>query len=294
MKPTFIVPVLQVVLASVVCAQQNGAPLPLPAPNLTPIPKDEGAVVTQKEATGINAQLMLARSYTAKGQYGESEDLMLKVTQSDPGLSLPWVELGLAQMGLEKYTDAEKDFKTAIGIDPATVALEHNNDFYQAADAPGVVAPGATRNSRNAVGGEVVTSANKPTPDVLGTAYASLGEIYIRQKKFAEAKEAYDTAVKSYPESAASYRHNETIFFFKAGDTDDQLSAAEQAIDLDPDRADMYYFKGQALVTKATIDPKTQKMVLPSGCIAAYERYLQLDPKGPYSADARSIIAAAK
>jgi len=273
-------------------AQQNGAQLPLPAPTPAGVPNSRGADVTKKDALGINQELVLARADTAKGDYEGSEALMLKVTRADPNLVLPWVELGLAQMGLEKYDDAEKDFKVALGIDPASVALAHNNDFYQNPDAPGVVAPGATRNSRNAVGGEVSTGQVR-TPDVLGTAYASLGEIYIRQKKFADAKSAFDTAVNSYPQSAASYRRNETIFFFKAGDYDDQLEAADQAIALDPKRADMYYFKAQALVSKAAIDAQTQKMVLPPGCLEAYQKYLQLDPKGPYAADAKSIVAAA-
>jgi hypothetical protein len=35
------------------------------------------------------------------------------------------------------------------------------------------------------------------------------------------------------------------------------------------------------------------KMVLPPGCAEAYQKYLQLDPKGPYSADAKGILAAA-
>jgi hypothetical protein len=55
----------------------------------------------------------------------------------------------------------------------------------------------------------------------------------------------------------------------------------------------MYYFKAQALVSKATMDPATQKMVLPPGCADAYAKYLQLDPSGPYSADAKSILGAA-
>ena len=84
------------------------------------------------------------------------------------------------------------------------------------------------------------------------------------------------------------------MFFFKAGDTDNQLASAEEAIALDPSRADMYYFKAQSMVTKATVDPKTQKMILPPGCAEAYQKYLQLDPKGPYSADAKSILAAVK
>ena len=279
---------------STLTAQQNGAPLPLPAPAAAPVPSPEANTITKKEAGDVNAMLAQARAATAKKQFADSEDLMLKVTRQNPNMVLPWVELGLAQLGLQKYDDAENDFKIALGIDPITVARAHNEDFYQKADAEGVVAPTATRASRNTAGGGVVDNSSKRTPDVVGTSYASLGEIYIRQKKFAEAKDAFDQAVKAYPTSAASYRHNEAIFFFKAGNSDEQLAAADQAIALDPNRADMYYFKAQALVNKATIDPKTQKMLLPPGCADAYQKYLKLDPNGPYSADAKGVLAAVK
>jgi len=65
------------------------------------------------------------------------------------------------------------------------------------------------------------------------------------------------------------YRRNETITFFQASNSDAQFAAAEKAIALDPTRAALYYFKAQALVSKATIDPKTQKMVLAPGCAEA-------------------------
>jgi len=283
---------LALMLAMPIPAQQNGAPLPLPAPTPAPAPSAESTTVTRKEARDVDAMLVEARAATAKHDYAQSEDLMLKATQANPNMVLPWVELGLAQLGLEKYDKAESDFKIALGIDPAAVAKARDQNFYQDIDAAGVVAPGATRASRNTAGGGVATNAEKRTPDVLGTAYASLGEIYIRKKDFPAAKEAFDTAVKSYPAGAASYRHNETVFFFKAGDSDDQLAAADQAIQLDPRRADLYYLKAQALVSKATMDSKTQKLNLPAGCAEAYQEYLALDPKGPYSADAKGILAA--
>ena len=49
----------------------------------------------------------------------------------------------------------------------------------------------------------------------------------------------------------------------------------------------------QALVGKATIDSKTQKMILPPGCAEAYQKYLELDPNGSYSADAKGVLTAA-
>jgi hypothetical protein len=55
----------------------------------------------------------------------------------------------------------------------------------------------------------------------------------------------------------------------------------------------LYYFKGQALVSKATIDPSTQKMILPPGCAESYQKYLELEPNGQFSADAKGVLTGA-
>jgi tetratricopeptide (TPR) repeat protein len=246
-----------------------------------------------KKSENLNAALVSARKTTSEKRYADSEALMQAVTRDNPNLILPWVELGLAQLGLKKYEEAENSFKTALGIDPASLQRAHADDFYLPDGAPpGTMAPTATRVSRNTVGSTMNSGENR-TPDIQGVCWASLGEIYAHEKKFPEATTAFDTAVKAFSSSAATYRHNETVLFFQAGNSDGQLAAANEAIALEPTRAANYYFKAQALVSKATLDPKTQKMILPEGCGEAYQKYLDLDPNGPYSADAKGILAAA-
>ena len=279
-------------LASCLSAQENGAPLPAPAPAAAPIPRPEDRAVTKKESESINAAIAEARKATAEKRYADSEALMQKIIAQNPALILPWVELGLAQLGDKKYSDAENSFKMALGIDPESLKRAHSDDFYQKPDAPGVVAASATRASRNTVAG-VVSTGETRTPEIQGIAWASLGEVYAHEGKSAEAQAAFDSAVKALPAQAAQYRHNEAVVFFQAGNADAQLAAAEQAIALDPARAANYYFKAQALVGKASVDSKTGKMILPPGCGEAYQKYLQLDPKGPFSADAKGVLAAA-
>jgi tetratricopeptide (TPR) repeat protein len=179
-----------------------------------------------------------------------------------------------------------------LGIDPASQERAHSEDFYQQPDKPFAVAPAATRASRNTVGG-IVNSGQNRTPEILGTAYASLGEIYAHEGKTAEAEASTDKAVKSNPAEAALYLRNETIFFFQAGNADAQLAGAEKAIAVDPGRAMLYYFKGQALTMKATVDPQSQRPILPPACIEAFRKYLALEPNGPYSEDTKSVLAAA-
>ena len=77
----------------------------------------------------------------------------------------------------------------------------------------------------------------------------------------------------------------------KSGANADAVAAAaDKAIAADPNKPVPYYLKGQALIAKATVDPKTNRIVAPPGCEEAYEKYLQLDPNGPMAADAKNIL----
>jgi tetratricopeptide (TPR) repeat protein len=241
----------------------------------------------------VNASVVAARAATKDQHYADAEALMLKVTAEHPEMVVPWAELGLAQLGLKKYPEAENDFRMALGIDADSIKRQHSEDFYlQNVSAKDVVAPAATRATGNNVGHTINTSQKRP-PELLGPSYASLGEVYIREGKIQEAQAAFDTAVKDYPADAAHYRRNETILFFQTGNADAQLDSAEKALALDPGRAILYYFKAQALVGKATLDPKTQKMTLPPGCAEAYQKYLDLEPTGEFAADAKGVLTAA-
>jgi tetratricopeptide (TPR) repeat protein len=246
-----------------------------------------------QKISDVNAAIVAARAATKDTHYADAEALMLQVTSSRPELVVPWVELGLAQLSLKKYLEAEKSFKMAIGTDPSTPQATHSADVYQQpAGAEAVDGVASTRVSRDmAAHTERITKQRQP--DVLGTAYASLGEIYIHEGKFVEAQSAFDRAAQSNPAQEGAYRESEVIFFYQVGNADAQLAAAEKAIGADPTRAKPYFFKAQALISKVTIDPQTQKMVLPSSCADAFRKYLQLEPNGQFAADAQAILAAA-
>ena len=86
---------------------------------------------------------------------------------------------------------------------------------------------------------------------------------------------------------------NQAVIFFQSGNADAQVAAAELAIKNDPNDALVYYLKGQGLVSKATVDPKTQRIVLPEGCAEAYQKYLDLAPTGPYAGEVQAILQQA-
>ena len=66
---------------------------------------------------------------------------------------------------------------------------------------------------------------------------------------------------------------------------------AQEAQAADPNKPIPYYLKGKALINKASVDPKTNKIVAPPGCAESYEKYLELAPDGPFAADAKSVLA---
>jgi len=184
-------------------------------------------------------------------KYTEIETLMVKDTQVKPTEAVLWAYLGQGQMGLKKYDDAETSYKKSLEVDAAS---------------------------------------KKPNPAVQGLANSGLGEIYARTGKVPEANAAYDAAAKVDTAKAAFYLRNEAVIFSQVGNSDAQEAAADEAIKVDPNDALLYYLKGQGLVAKATVDPKTQRIVLPPGCADAYQKYLELAPTGPYAADVKGIL----
>jgi tetratricopeptide (TPR) repeat protein len=194
---------------------------------------------------------------TAK--YTEIESLMSKDSAVMPDQAILWTNLARAQSNLKKYDDAETNYKKALALQMA---------------------------------------AKKPQPEVLGVINAGLGEVYARQGKVPEANAAFDAAVKSDPERAVFHLRNEAVIFFQEKNSAAQVAAADEAIKADPNQNDpnlaiLYYIKGQGLIQSATIDPKTQRIVLPPECTEAYQRYLALTPNGPYAPEVKGILEQA-
>jgi tetratricopeptide (TPR) repeat protein len=187
-------------------------------------------------------------------KFTEIETLMQKDTQLRPNEPILWAYLGLGQAGQKKYDEAEVSYKKAI---------------------------------------ELASAAKTPKPEVLGMANSGLGEIYARQGKVPEANAAYAEAAKADPAKAAFYLRNEAVIFFQANNAQAQIAAAQEALKSDPNQPVLYYIIGQGLVQSATVDPKTNKILLPPGCAEAYQKYLELAPTGPYAADAQGILSQA-
>jgi tetratricopeptide (TPR) repeat protein len=277
LKPSLVL-LFAALLAAVPSAFTQGLP-PLGPPQKT----ETAAPAASLSVEAMNADLKAARAANQEKRYADAEALMLKDTAAKPGQVYLWIELGLAQLGQKKYEDAETSFKNVLGTGPAPQNQAVSGGFYST-DGKGTHSGGSLA---------ALDATAKHNPEVEGISLSSLGEIYIRTNRIPEAQAAFDEAVKANPAQAALYLDNEAVFFFQIGNAPAQLDAANKAIAADPTRARNYYFKAQALTTQATVDPKTSKLILPPGCLEAYQKYLELDPNGQFAADSKSIIAAA-
>jgi len=232
----------------------------------------------------VNADLKTARTANGEKRFADAETLMARDTAARPTQVYLWIELGLAQLGLKKYPEAESSFKAALSGGETAHAQGGTTAFYSA--------DGRTA-GHVAISTAAAPPDSKSKPEIEGMSYSSLGEVYIKTNRIPEAKEAYNKAVAANPSQAPLYLRNEAIFFLQANDSADQVEAATKAIGVDPTRAALYFFKGQGLAAQATIDDKTQKLILPAGCAEALQKYLDLDPSGQYSADAKGMLTAA-
>jgi tetratricopeptide (TPR) repeat protein len=211
----------------------------------------KAAAVQQLGATASKADLAAKENEIKTAKYTDVVTLMSKDTALRPTESVLFAYLGQGQMGLKKYDEAEVSFKKAVELEAAS---------------------------------------KKPRPEIQGLANSGLGEIYARAGKVPEATAAYDAAVKADPTKAGFYYKNEAVIYSQTGNTDAQTAAADEAIKAAPNDPVPYYLKGQSLIAKASVDPKTQRIVLPPGCGEAYQKYLELDPNGPYSTDVKGIL----
>ncbi len=216
--------------------------------------KNAAALAANSVIKNLNADLATARADNKSKNYAEADQLMTKDAQAKPDASVIWLELGTAQVGEKKFPDATTSLQKAISLEGANP---------------------------------------KPNPELLGAANNELGEAMAGQNKSSDAAAAYDAGAKANPTQAGVYYTNETIILSRTGQNGDAVAAAaDKAIAADPTRPVPYYLKGQALIAKATVDPKTQKITAPPGCAEAYQKYLELAPDGQFAGDAKNILTS--
>ncbi len=237
--------------------------------------RKKNAEVMQSNAkiANLNALLLQARSDIKAGNFDSAITAMQTATAAKPDEAILWIEMGNAQLG---SADTAAKAAKAAGTSTTDPTI-----MQKYADAATSFKKGIDLNA----------ASKKPNPDAAAAAYNQLGQAYGREGDAKDSADAYEAAAKAQPAQAAMYMFNEAATLYNAGKLDEAAAAADKAIAADPKRADAYFIKGQALIPKATVDPKTQKITAPPGCVEAYQKYLELAPDGPHAADVKGILA---
>lgn len=234
--------------------------------------KNADAVANNAKITNLNTLLQQARADTKAGNFDAAITAMQSATTTKPDEAILWIALGDAQLG---SADAAAKAAKSAGTSPTDPAIAQKFSDAATSYKKGV---------------DLNAASKKPSPEIAATAYNQLGQAYAKQGNAKDSADAYDQAAKAQPAQAGMYYFNEAATLYNAGKMDEAAAAADKAIAADPKKADAYYIKGQALIPKATVDPKTQKVVAPPGCVDAYQEYLELAPDGPHAADVKGIL----
>jgi tetratricopeptide (TPR) repeat protein len=236
---------------------------------------ESNKVIVNLNATLKTVRADLATALPTKGDVNKDVDDMKKAVDSKPDSGVLWLTYGDALQAQGDHLAAEdrKLNKTPLSDDAVTKAYGDAEDAYtksQALDA----------------------ASAKPDVKTQAVQYNQMGNVLSKLGKIPEATVAFDNAAKADPSGAGRSYKNEAVVFFNANQTDAALTAAEKAIAADPTIADAYYIKGQALVTKVTADPKTNKLIAPPGCVEAYQKFLELAPDSPNAPSVREVLAS--
>lgn len=236
--------------------------------------KKKNAEVTASNAKiqNLNALLTQARADNKAGNYDAAITAMQQATAAKADEGILWITLGDAQIG---SADAAAKAAKAAGTPTTDPAIAQKYTDAAASYKKGI---------------DLNAASKKPSPETAAAGYNQLGQAYGKLGNAKDSADAYEMAAKALPANASMYYFNEAATLYNAGKLPEAEAAADKAIAADPKKAEAYYIKGQALITQATVDPKTQKIVAPPGCVDAYQKYLELAPDGPHANDVKGIL----
>jgi len=233
--------------------------------------QEQQAKLVKENATikNLNERLVAARAASDAGNYDAAIATLTEATQTDPTRDLIWARLGEAYLiSAGKQADlAEKQKRFGEAAEEYTKAIDLKQ---KAMDAdPKQKTPDATK--------------------VLAQYYNNLANALGKTGKTDDAVKNYTQAAELDPADAAQFYFNIGATLTNAGRIDEAVAAFDKTIAADPNKAEAYYQKGVGLVGKSTTD-KDGKVIAPPGTAEAFNKYLELQPNGPYADAAKSML----
>lgn len=215
----------------------------------------------------LNEKIVAANTSIKAGDYDAAIATLTEATQIDATRDVIWAQLADAYRGAAlKQTDRAEKTKR---LDEAVTDYQKAIDLKQKG------------------------METKKTPEdskQLAAYYNNQGEAAGKAGKIDDAVKAYTQAAQVNPEGAAGYYYNIGAVLTNAGKVDDAIAAFDKCIAADPTKADAYYQKGVNMIGKATL--QGDKMVAPAGTADAFQKYLELQPTGPYADVAKQMLSS--
>jgi tetratricopeptide (TPR) repeat protein len=232
-------------------------------------------VIAKLNTTLKTTRADLAAAAANKDDVSKDVAAMKEAVTAKPDTGLLWLTYGDTLLAQGKHL-ADVDKKAGKSPTADDALTQANNDAVEAYKKA------------------IALDAAGAKPNVVGEAadYNQLGNALIAQGKTDDAIAAFDNAGKTDPAKAGMYYKNAAAVLYNAGQMDGALDAANKAIAADPNAADAYFIKGQALVTKSTVDPKTNKLAAPEGCVEAYQKFLAIAPNDPKVPEVKQVLAS--
>lgn len=187
-------------------------------------------------------------------QWDQAVASFSKASELDPKQHVVWAQLAEAEMNLaETKTGADKEATQQKGLDAYGKAIELKPDD-----------PGYHNNFALALA---------------------------KAKKFPEAQAELTKAATLDPPNAGRYYYNLGALLVNSGQNEPAGEAFKKAIEANPDYADAQYQYGVYLLSKASTTADGKVTPVP-GTAEALQKYLQLQPTGPFADSAKSLLAS--
>lgn len=185
-------------------------------------------------------------------QYDQAVPAFTKASEVDPNQQAVWAQLGEAYVKLaETKTGAEFDANIQKSLEAYGKAIELKPDD-----------PASHNNYALALA---------------------------KAKKFPEMQAELKKAADLDPANGGKYFYNLGAILVNSGQNEAAGEAFKKAIELTPTYADAYYQYGVTLVGKAQIGSDGKVTPVP-GTIEAFNKYLELQPNGPYAQAAKDML----
>jgi len=217
----------------------------------------------------LNEKLLAAKTASDAGDFDTAISVLTEANQMDATRDLVWFKLGDAyRMSATKQADTtEKQKRFGEAADSYQKAIELKKEAISSGKDKDA---NATKN--------------------LAAYYNNMADAYNRAGKIDDAVKTYELAAQADPGSAAQSYFNIGAVLTNAGKIDEAVAAFDKCIAADPTRAEAYYQKGVNLLGKATL--QGDKMVAAPGTAEAFQKYLELQPTGGHSEEAKAMLAS--